>query len=214
MLAAYLKYLYFLLLIAGPVIIFFKRNEIPVLIWLFVPIYVLALAVEGAGHILLPKGVNTILYYHLYQIFEALFLFIYYYLLFKEQFQKKIVSVMLVLYVAAVVYWYIIPPSLLHVPVRYEFVVEAIFISVLSCIYLYLLYRSDDEIDFTKNPHFWINIANLIFYSGDMIFMWSRDFLNQNFRDVFGKLSYISYILNLFLYITYIKAFLCSTKEK
>jgi hypothetical protein len=214
MLAAYLKYLYFLLLIAGPVIIFFKRNEIPVLIWLFVPIYVLALAVEVAGHILLPKGVNTILYYHLYQIFEALFLFIYYYLLFKEQFQKKIVSVMLVLYVAAVVYWYIIPPSLLHVPVRYEFVVEAIFISVLSCIYLYQLYRSDDEIDFTKNPHFWINIANLIFYSGDMIFMWSRDFLNQNFRDVFGKLSYISYILNLFLYITYIKAFLCSTKEK
>lgn len=214
MLASYLKYLYFILLAAIPVLIIVRRRVLPTAVWPFVPICFFALLVEAIGHILSPKGINVIPYYHLYQQIETNFLFVYYYLILRQSILKRLVLSMALIYFLANLYWYAIPPSLIFKVVRYEFVLEAILISMLSCTYLYSLYRSDDEADFTNNPHFWINIANLIFYSGDMIFMASRDFLNQNFRDVFGKLSYISYILNLFLYITYIKAFLCSTKEK
>lgn len=209
-----LKYIYYALLLSGFLILLYRRKKLGSIILYFIPLYFFNLTTQLANDILLPKQVNTFPLYHINQFISALLLHAYYFALLEKKSYKRIVLLGFTCFVLYFGYHFVYQFANIRTIDFSDFVVEGLFVCVYVALYLLELYRKDDIVILNRNPHFWIAIGNLIFFSGCMFIMGFSNYLRQNNIELYAKLVYINYFLNLLLYSLYIKAFLCHSEMK
>jgi hypothetical protein len=211
----FLKYVYYFLLLLGLIILLIRWNRLDKLLHIFLPIYVLAIMVQGVDELCssFPVGKRLVMF-HTYTFIECTLLMVYYYRLFQSKRNKQITRIGYVLFVLYYIWRFVLNNKHLFVTDFSDFVAEAILISPLSIFFLIELYESDEVFNIKQYPHFWIVIANLCFYSGCVFVMGFAYYIGKKFPHLYSQLMIINHLLNLLLYSFYIKAFLCNSKTK
>jgi len=209
-----LKYVYYFLLLSGFLILLIRRKKLGSLFIFFFPLYFFNLATQIANDVLIHQKVNTFPFYHINQFIGALLLNAYYYLLLEKRTYRNIVLAGFSCFAFYFAYHFLYHIENIRTIDFSDFVVEGLFICVYVVAYLLELYRKDVIVILKQNPHFWISIGNLIFFSGCMFIMGFSNYLRQNDIELYARLVYINYFLNLLLYSLYIKAFLCNSETK
>ncbi|MHA4811548.1 hypothetical protein ACX0G9_25860 [Flavitalea flava] len=204
-----MKYIYYFLLVSGLVILILRRKRIDRRLLLFGPLYFFNIVTE-----LITDLTDTYFYYHINQAIGCFLLFLYYFLLFRENRYRKWIWVAFGLYLSFFTIYFIRYPAYFFNFDPIDFVVEGVFITLFSLYYLVDLYRSEEQLRFFQYPHFWVASGNLLFYSGASLFMGFAFTLLKKDRPLYDELSYIVYFLNLILYSIYIKGFLCHLQGK
>ena len=204
-----MKYIYYFLLLAGLSILLFRWRKVDRRLLLFAPILFSTILTELSCDLF-----QTYFLYHINQVIEFSLLCTYYYLLMTESRYRGWVWVALALYVGYFISFFIRYPNQFFRFDPFDFVVEGIFITVFSLYYLVDLYRSSEEVNISRHPHFWINAGNLLFYSGAALFMALAYTLSRHYKPLYNGLGNIVKLLNLVFYSVYIKAFLCRSPEK
>lgn len=204
-----MKYIYYALLVSGLLILIFRWYRIDRRLRLFAPLLFCAIMTE-----LVVDWWHVYFVYHVNQAIEFTLLTTYYYLILAGSQHRKWVWVALILYLLYFAAFFIrFPTHFVHYdPV--DFVVEGVFITMFSLYYLVELYRRDERVSLSHHPHFWIVSINLVFFSGTAFFMGMAYTIWKKNAPLYNQLGLIAKILNLTLYIVYIKAFLCRLPEK
>jgi hypothetical protein len=204
-----MKYIYYALLLSGLIITLIRWKRLDRSLHLFAPLYVAILITEVTADL-----TRTYFLYHINQAISCIILYSYYYLLFAGNGYRKWIWVALLLYSAFFTAWFIRFPALFFGFDPIDFVVEGVFLTLFSLGYLIELYRSQEQLQFSRHPHFWIAVGNLLFYSGASFFMGFAFTLLKVNRTLYVQLSYIVQVLNLILYSIYIKGLLCPSQAK
>lgn len=205
-----LKYLYYALLIIGFFVLLFKRKahlRADRLLQLFVPIYISVILAEISFDVF---GIYWP--YHINRIVECCCLFIYYFSLLGNSIIKLIIKAGFIIFLLVYSYCYFLHVSNFFIYMNTDFLVESFFISIFSLLYLIQLYEKDDIVFFKQNPHFWIVLGNLLFYSGCLFQIGFSAYLREHDKTLYTLIGYVNYILNLLLFSLYIKAFTCKPK--
>jgi hypothetical protein len=211
----YLKYIYYLLLLSGCFILIIRYKQLDRLLHIFIPLYLFNIITQGLYDSLTQYKINTYPFYHFNQLISCFLLSLYYYsLLQKRVFYQRFVIIGFLVFILYFLYHFIYSISNLKTLDFSDFVVEGVFICVYVVFYLLELYNTNTHIILNKNPHFWISIGNLIFFSGCTLVMGFLNNLRKDYKELYHELVYINYFLNLLLYSFYIKAFLCPSEMK
>lgn len=204
-----MKYIYYALLTLTLLILLVRWKKVDHRLYLFIPLLALSIITELIGDLCRVYYV-----YHIYQTVEFALLTTYYFLILDGSRFQKWVWVALGAYLLYFSAFFIRRTDhFVHYdPV--DFVAEGVFITIFSLYYLVELYRRDERVHLSHHPHFWIVSINLVFFSGTAFFMGMAYTLWKNNASLYNQLGLIVKILNLTLYIVYIKAFLCHSPEK
>lgn len=209
-----LKYVYYALLLSGFAILLIRRKKLGSIVTFFLPLYFFNVVTQSANDLLMAHKVNTFPFYHVNQFIGALLLHGYYYTILEKRSYKNIVIAGFSCFALYFGYHFLYRFGNILTMDFSDFVVEGLFICIYVVLYLLELYRKDVIVILNKNPHFWISIGNLIFFSGCMFIMGFSNYLRGNNHALYARLVYINYFLNLLLYSLYIKAFLCKSETK
>ncbi len=210
----FLKYVYYGLLLSGFVILLTRRNKLGSIFFVFLPLYFFNLVTQIVNDVLVPLKINTFPYYHINQFISSFLLHSYYYTILEKRMSRYFVLVGFTCFSLYFGYHYLYHFDHIKTIDFSDFTVEGLFICCYVVVYFLELYRSDMAIILKDHSHFWISIGNLIFFSGCMFIMGFSSYLRQNNIELYSKLVYINYFLNLLLYSLYIKAFLCDLRTR
>jgi hypothetical protein len=205
-----MKYLYYLLLLSGLIILLIRWKRLDLSLHVFIPIYLFDIATEISTEL----SKSCYFMYHIDVTVSCFFLCQYYFLLLKDNKFKKMAWVGFFVYLTFFFIYFIRNPTNFFRYDPIDFVVEGVFITMFSLYYLVDLYRSGLQTRLSGHPHFWISAANLLFYSGGSFFMGFAFTLAEQNLALYRELSLIVQFLNLMLYSIYIKAFLCHSPVK
>jgi hypothetical protein len=206
----YLKYIYYVLLVSGFLILLIWRKKLDTLFLYFFPLYFFILLTQTASDILVTYGLNTYQYYHINQFIGAFLLNAYYFSLLDKKSNKRIVVIGFTIFISYFFYHFLYRIENIFNSDFSDFALEGVFICIYVILYLLELYRKDDFVTLNETPNFWISVGNLIFFSGCIFVMGFSSYIIKNY----SKLFYVNYFLNLLLYSLYIKAFLCNLKTR
>ena len=201
---SYLKFIYYALLLSGFLIILIRWRKLDSILHIFGPVYFFTLITE-----IYCDFFKVYFPYHINQTIGYFFLCLYYYHLFYKKRNRKIVLAGFGIYLMYFYYYFIYHSENFNIFNPADFVVEGIFVSIFSVLILIEFYERTDIIIFKNNPHFWLVVANLFFFSGCLILMGCLHYLDRYQKDLYHQVVYISYVLNLLFYSLYIKAFTC-----
>lgn len=204
-----MKIIYYALLLSGLCILLVRWKKVDKAVHLFLPLYFSTIITE-----LVVGWYNQFFLYHINQAIECFLLCFYYFLLFKNKYARQFVVAYFIIYLGFFSFYFIKQPEYFFNYDPIDFVAEGAFICIFSVLFLIELYRSNEEVIINRNPHFWISVGNLFFYSGASFFMgFALNMLKGN-THLYMQLRYIVDFLNLLLYSLYIKAFLCNSTVK
>lgn len=91
----------------------------------------------------------------------------------------------------------------------YIHVTGSTFTIIACAVFFYQLYISDETASLSKNTEFWIASALFIFYSCNLPYTGTLNYLNHTYPLVAQQLSIVLVILNIVMYSIIIYAFLC-----
>lgn len=152
-------------------------------------------------------------YYHLYIPVEYLLLAFFYYYNFERNWVKKSILFSIPLFIVICFYLTKYSSSEGEYPTM-QFNLEGIVLIILSVSNLFSLRAEEDSIIY-KQPLFWIDIALLLFYTGNFFLMGSYNQLISSNPDLAKQyFKFINNSLNYSLYILFIVAFICSRQVK
>src|ERR1700722_11192855 len=163
-----MKYLYYLLLLSGLIILLIRWKKLDGSLHIFVPIYLFDITTEIATDL----SKRCYFLYHIDLTVSCFFLCRYYYLLLKDSKFKKLVWVGFMVYLVFFSIYSMRNPANFFIyfdPI--DFVVEGVFITMFSLYYLVDLYRSGFQTRLSGHAHFWVSAGNLLYYSGASFFM-------------------------------------------
>lgn len=214
-----LKILYYLILLAGVIALLVRWKKLDKRLSLFLGLLVSVIATELIRDLFYTKEAidphsNIATYIiHIYQPVETVLLSIYYFLIFETITNRRIVSIGMLLFFIFYGYFYIYHSENFFQGNPYDLVFAGLFYSLYSVLFLVELYKKEGAITLSKYPHFWIVIANLIFYS-TTLFYYALQYYILADAQTYVHLLFIPQVLNLILYSLYLTAFLCKTKVK
>ena len=207
----FLKEIYYGLLAFCLITLLFKYKRTDKAHFWFIPLLFLSIITQVTGDILEYAGYTHFFVFHVYQPMEFLFLSIYYYYLFKPLVLKRLILISIPLFLAFHIFYYRTRFYNLDFT---DFTIEAILIFVWCMMYFIRLLKSEEQIILSKDADFWINTANILFYTGCVLVMGiAKYFLSKNMT-LRSQLFLINHLLNLLLYILYCIAFLCLNHSK
>ncbi len=91
---------------------------------------------------------------------------------------------------------------------------ENLFITIPCLLFIYELFKSEEEIDLKTNPHFYIACAFLFFYGATFPFYITYKTLYAETPAIAVVLSSVQIVLIIIMYVTIMKAFLCPYPEQ
>lgn len=207
-----LKAIYYILNLSGLFVLLAISKRADRVLLLFIPLYCSNVVTQ----ILLDNSsISNPRYYlyHLNQCVSWLVFAIYYFSILKMSIYRFIVIFGSAVYIIYFIKHFAIIPANLFAIDFSDFVVEGAFVCIYSVCFLVYLYQEDANTLFYKNTNFWISTANLLFFSGCIVVMGFLHNLREYHKDLYAKVVYINYALNLLLYFLYIIAFLCLKKK-
>ncbi len=148
--------------------------------------------IQLVSFVLAKRGINNLFLSHLYFIFQFVILSFFYLAILKEEVQKKIVKLFLILCPMLLLVQYVKNCSLF-----FEFNLFEIFITSLLLV-LYATFHLFNIL-YEKKEFYYINVGVLIYlFSSSVLFLAGN--LNIKLNKEFDNLSFI---INLFIYIIY-----------
>jgi len=93
----------------------------------------------------------------------------------------------------------------------YVVIAGSFFTICFSCAYYYQLFTQSELVRLSKLPEFWIATALIIFYSCDLPYMGTLNFLMENYLKTAVQLLTALKVLDIIMYSIFIFAFLCRT---
>lgn len=218
-----LKTIYYLLILSGISILVLGWKMLDRKMFLLLGLLIVAFFTERIDDIFSPpyipgmdrptKGV-FIYIHHIYRVIELSLLSMYYYFLFDLKRNKQIVLAGTLLFFIYFFYDFACHSENFNSKKRVDLLVEGLFLTVYSVLFLIELYQREKPVIVKRYAHFWIVIANLIFFSASSFFNGYIDYLLTNRMLVYIKLSLIMVVLNYMLYSFYIIGFLCHLQAK
>lgn len=91
---------------------------------------------------------------------------------------------------------------------------EGIFVTILSILFLIEIYQNEKPVILLTYPHFWLVIANMLFFSVTSIFNGFTQYLFEKNVAEYANLTIILKISNYLLFLLYLTAFLCNIRVK
>jgi hypothetical protein len=125
--------------------------------------------------------------------------------------EKNTIKILYLLYTFFVIYYmiYLNGFNEFHV----VFVVRSMLMAALSLYYFLKIYRSDQILEITRSPLFWISTGLFIFCTGSIFTMGLGTSLIR-FNGPLGQLVYLlNPLLNIYLYTLFIVSFSCSRRN-
>lgn len=97
-------------------------------------------------------------------------------------------------------------------PVLYG--IQNLFITIPCLIYIYELFKSEDEVDLKTNPHFYIACGFLFFYGTTFPFYMTYKKLYDITPEILLALNSVHTFLQIIMFLTILKGFLCPYPEQ
>jgi hypothetical protein len=210
----FLKKIYYLLIVINIIILILSSKELKKPYFIFLALLPLVLVTQILGDLSKEYHFNRYPIFHIYIPVEFGLLSIYYYQFFKHETKKKLVVVCSLFFGVSLPIGYLWHPHSFYDSSFIDFVLLALILIIYSISYFIEEIRFENEILYYQNPSFWINMGNLLFYTGCLFIMGFNNYLEHFYPSLSQKLIYINYSLNLLLYSFYIKGFLCILKAK
>ncbi|MBL0355548.1 MAG: hypothetical protein IPP72_01055 [Chitinophagaceae bacterium] len=183
--------------------------------YLFIPLIILGITVQVFGDVLKNHDVQGYSFvFHLYQPAEYSLLALFYYSLIKNSLVKKAILVSVAAVVIFSAFYYSLNPDSFYGGDFTDFCIAAFFICIWVVVFFIELLRSDENLNLTAYPAFWINAGNLLFYGGCLLIMGVYFYLHNRNANLASQLLKLNYYLNLILYCMYTIAFLCPMRKK
>ena len=93
------------------------------------------------------------------------------------------------------------------IPILYG--IQNLFITLPCLLYIFELFKSDEEVDLKTKPHFYIACAFLFFYGATFPFYITYETLYEVTSEIRLVLNSVHEFLSIIMYFTIMKAFLC-----
>jgi hypothetical protein len=181
----------------------------------FIPLIVLAITVQVFGDVLKNNNIQGYSFvFHVYQPVEYSLLALFYYSLISNKYIKKAILVSIAAVLLFSMIYYSRNPLSFYGGDFTDFCLAAFFVCIWVVIFFIELLRSEENLQLTRYPAFWINAANLLFYGGCLMVMGVYFYLHNRNATLAGQLLRINYYLNLILYCMYTIAFICPVNWK
>lgn len=147
---------------------------------------------------------------HIYSITEIVIISYYYYrLAYNKKITLVIIAICTVMYIAIFA-----QPGYFGSKVFYDRTVGQLAICILVIQYFTDLIRKPMTHPLNRDGDFWVNVGNIMFFSGTLIYFAIKS-ANIHIQDeVFQKIQYINHFLNMFLYIAYAIGFALENRKK
>ncbi len=205
------KSAYYALMLLSLFLLIVRWKKLDSQVHIFSGLLLLAFITEKVHDTFYPQPVSKYVY-HIYQTLEMLLLSYYYYFLFQIKRNRHFVLTGVLIYLTYYSYYFIYSYQNLVTHKKNDMEVESFFIITFSVLYLIELYQKDQPVILKKHPHFWIVIANLMFYSITLFFYAFQHYLLTNHfaAENYRQLYIIPKISNLVLYLLYSIAFVCN----
>ena len=191
------------------------RSEVPVHLQLIAVLIILTLPIELMANfgfkLFHIKGYRDTLY-NVFALAEFEFYGLFFYLLNKENWVKKI----------NLIFIYTFPIIWLCLTYFGKYIsnwnspasaIGGFFVVVFSLFYIYNLSDSEPIIRISRHSEFWISLGLIIYYSFEIPYLGILNFLVKNYPSVSKILLYISYVFNSIMYCFFTYAFLCRNKK-
>jgi hypothetical protein len=186
-------------------------KESPLYLKLFSPFLLATLIVESVGAYLPSVDEPNVWLYNFFTVIEFAFYLLVISLIVTDQKWKRIIRVLLMLYVSAAVI------NILFIQRMQAFhtVTYALgcLLIVFVCIYYFLeLFKHPKSVRLSSNPAFWLCSGLLFFYCCGFPLYGLTNFISGISRLIIKNFFAIIVILNCFLYALFTIAFLCRLK--
>jgi hypothetical protein len=169
----------------------FNKWFLPFLIFIFLGELVAGVILKG----------NNIPVYYVISIGESVFYGYLFYHLSQRRLLKNFIRIFSCFFIVVYVYGLIVYTN---VPAYYFpwLIISGIFLALVSLLYLYERFNSDDEADLAGQPGFWVALGVSVFFSGTSVVFSLHDFISKENLDLFGFKLYwiVPQILSVFLY--------------
>ena len=205
-------YVYFICLsFLASLSVYFNSKASHFYLRLFPPFLLATIIIEILGSYFLSISKPNLGLYNFFTVFEFCFYLYIISLIISSKRAKKIIMVILVLYVLIAVTNIIFIQKIENFhSVTYSF---GCLVIVAACIYYFFeLFKIPRSVDLKKNPAFWICSGLLFFYCCGFPLYGMLNFLSGISSLIIKNFYSILIILNIFLYTLFTIAFLCRTK--
>lgn len=166
--------------------------------------------------VIIEKGkgnTNYPFFYHFYIPIEYVVLALFYYLNSERKWVKKSILVSIPIYILICIWLTNSALSREEYP-SLQFNLEGVLLIVLAISNLFSL-KGEEDLIITRHPLFWIDLAMLLFYTGNFFLMGSYNQLISSNPEIAKQyFKFINNSLNYSLYILFIIAFICSRPVK
>jgi hypothetical protein len=199
--------------------VFFYLRKHNRLIGYFVPFLSVTVLVEMLGRWgNFPAFFSKLAMYNIFTTLEFVFYFIIFYIHYRKQTFKKLVLIIMPIFLLSVITNFIFFQGLNKTFHSYTFLLGSFFIVMFCCCYFYESVQPEkiDE-QLSKQAFFWITCGLLIFYLGSVIINALFEYLKNNDLSDYGIHIYniINRSLNVILYSSFCVAFfLCPNNRK
>lgn len=214
---SFLKLIYYGLLALCLITLLINRKKINSIYYWFIPLIGFGVITQVIGDIvnysLAAENKQTFMF-HFYQPIEYMLLALFYWRLLEGKIVKKIVLISIPLFISFCIYYYSTNIKSYLGPDFTNFTLEAILITGLVAIFFLQLFKSEEYLNLTTYPAFWINTGNLFFYGGNLFVMGLHYYLAKQDSKLAEEFLSINHYLNLLLYMLYIIAFVCSKTNR
>lgn len=197
----------------------------PFVIYLWITVFVEVLSHYGK---LMPNNFDNKLFilvknspfcrntwmYNIYCVLTVIFVGKYYYGLLSNAKFKKIIKILAISYSTIVIIYFLFSGTFFIKSIPYNFILETLVIVMYVFLYYLELIRSDNILNFSRSPHFYISIALLFwFLIITPLFIFNNYFriINQDFIS-FRKLTLL--LSNISMYLCFTFGFLISLRKR
>lgn len=209
-----IKKIYYIFLILSFVLSLFRQNRRDKILWIFPIILGLGILTQVVEDLFHFYNTKHVFIFHIYNILEYGIYAFYFYLLFEARRTRIFIMASVVLYMLFCIIYFSFYKNFWDDSFGLGTSVEAIFMIVFSLSFFYKLMVDDKYIDLLNYPHFYIQTANLMFFSISFISMSLDGYLKDSHPDLSEFALNINRYANLLMYFLYCVGFLCQIRKK
>lgn len=203
------KLLYYFLILLSFSILLGRWKKLDKNVHLFLGIYVFTILTE-----LIFDWFKVLYIYHIYGLIELSIFALYYFRLFEIKRNKWIAVSFCLIYFVFFLYSFVFQKHVFFTLNRTDMLLEGIFVTILSILFLIEIYQNEKPVILLTYPHFWLVIANMLFFSVTSIFNGFTQYLFEKNVAEYANLTIILKISNYLLFLLYLTAFLCNIRVK
>jgi len=160
-----------------------------------------SLLVEIISTYLSNKNYNNIVLINIFTFFEFFFLVLFYRQFFNQLQKTSIHGILIFIFLLLMIFTTFLADNLRLID-NFSISIEAIILIIYSLLSFYLIMKNLIYNDILSVPFFWVNIAVLIYFSGNLfLFIFSAYLQKLDQSSVYLKLYMIHSILNILYYL-------------